>query len=87
MSLDDIIKAGKKTRGTGRGRGRGRGITRGGGPTRRGRGRNNRDTPYTRVSIPHYICVCVVDVGLGFIDVLHDSFPMCSVIFKPKKSG
>ena len=48
MSLDDIIKAGKKTRGTGRGRGRGRGITRGGGPTRRGRGRINRDTPYTR---------------------------------------
>ena len=51
MSLDDIIKAGKKTRGTGRGRGRGRGATRGGGPTRRGRGRSNRTTPYTRVNI------------------------------------
>lgn len=54
MSLDDIIKAGKKTRGTGRGRGRGRGATRGGGgPTRRGRGYNTRsstrgETPYSR---------------------------------------
>ncbi|XP_028395517.1 THO complex subunit 4-like [Dendronephthya gigantea] len=51
MSLEDIIKAGKKTRGAGRGRGRGRGATRGaGGPTRRGRGfsRTNRDAPYTR---------------------------------------
>ena len=53
MSLDDIIKQGKKTRGGGRGRGRGRGSTGGGGPARRGRGfnRSNRGTPYTRVSM------------------------------------
>lgn len=60
MSLEDIIKAGKKTRGAGRGRGRGRGTTRGGGgPTRRGRGfsRANRDAPYTRV---RKIDVCFV---------------------------
>ena len=53
MSLDDIIQAGRKTRSGGRGRGRGRGNARGGGPTRRGRGfnnRSNRDTPYSRVS-------------------------------------
>ena len=65
MSLDDIIKAGKKTRGTGRGRGRGRGATRGGGgPTRRGRGYNTRsstrgETPYSRVSILD-VCVLLV---------------------------
>ena len=59
MSLDDIIKAGKKTRSGGRGRGRGRGMTRGGGPTRRGRSfnRTNRDTPYTRVCNPGFICL------------------------------
>lgn len=51
MSLDDIIKQGKKTRGGGRGRGRGRGGGGGGGAMRRntGRGfRSNRTTPYTR---------------------------------------
>jgi hypothetical protein len=63
MSLDDIIKSGKKTRGTGRGRGRGRGQTRGAGPTRRGRGRLNRDTPYTRVSISHFFVAALLACG------------------------
>ena len=57
MSLDDIIKKNKTSRGRGGGRGRGRGQRRGGfrggsaGPMRRGRttrGRG-RGTPYSRV--------------------------------------
>jgi hypothetical protein len=71
MSLDDIIKSGKKTRGTGRGRGRGRGQTRGAGPTRRGRGRLNRDTPYTRVSISHFF---VAALWPHFIIILYSRF-------------
>ena len=50
MSLDDIIKSTKRSgRGRGGRGGRGRGGGGGGGAMRRGRGRQNRSMPYSRV--------------------------------------